>query len=282
MGRQQKWTEKKIAERQAQGYGQGSGENYVPWLLVTDFSSSGRVRRVHGLKTGRVHHLFSDVEYDVLLASEWSPSVVDIREQYPLDRELTQTIALELKIRHPHYPGTHVPTVMTVDFLLTVIQNGAERFVALNAKRDEEAEDENSLAKLEIQRTYFETLGVEHHLVYHSQLPQQKLLNLAWIRDAQLKPGEVEPRHGYFEALCGRMGRELDAPTDIHVTLAAYCESFDARHGLEQGTGLRAARMLIQERALMVDLASKDLTREPLAAFLMTSRSGQLRAVGGA
>ena len=55
----------------------------------------------------------------------------DIREQYPLDREITQTIAQELKIRHPHYPGTHVPTVMTVDFLLTVVQNGEELSRAL-------------------------------------------------------------------------------------------------------------------------------------------------------
>lgn len=91
MGRQHKWTEKKIAEWQAQGCGSGSGSDYKPWLEVTDFSSRGRSRRVHGLKTGRVHHLFSDVEYDVFLVSEWSQSVVDIREQYPLDRELTSS-----------------------------------------------------------------------------------------------------------------------------------------------------------------------------------------------
>jgi TnsA endonuclease N terminal/TnsA endonuclease C terminal len=276
------WTEKKIAEMQAQGYGEGSGANYKPWIAVTDFSSLGRSRRVYSLKAGRVHHLFSDVEYDVFLASEWSRSVTDIREQYPLDRELTQTIAQELKIRHPHYPGTQVPTVMTVDFLLTVNENGAERFLALNAKRDEEAEEENSLAKLEIQRTYFEKLGIEHHLMYHSQLPKQKVKNIAWIRDAQLKEGEVEPRPGYFAALCARMGRELDAPIDARAALAAYCQSFDERHGLEPGSGLRVARMLIQERALMVELGSKDLTLEPIEAFLMTSRAGRLRAVGGA
>ncbi len=276
------WNEKKIAEMHAQGYGAGSGANYKPWIKVYDFSSSGRSRRVHGLKTGRVHHLFSDVEHDVFLACEWSRAVTDIREQYPLDRELTQTIAQELKIRHPHYPGTQVPTVMTVDFLLTVNHNGAEHFLALNAKRDEEAEDENSLSKLEIQRTYFEQLGIEHHLVYHSQLPKQKIMNLAWVRDAQLKEGEVEPRPGYFAALSSRMARELDAPIDMNASLAAYCQSFDERHGLEPGSGLRVARMLIQERALMVDLESEDPTREPIGAFLMTSRAGHLRAVGGA
>nr|WP_315494206.1 TnsA endonuclease N-terminal domain-containing protein [uncultured Rhodoferax sp.] len=277
-----KWTEKKIAEWEKEGYGKGSGPEYKPWLEVGDFSSMGRSRRIYGLKTGRVHHTFSDTEYGLFLACEWSRSVVDIREQYPLDRGLTQTVASELKIRHPFYPGTHVPTVMTVDFLVTIVKDGAEHFMAMNAKRDEEAEDEVSLHKLEIQRTYFELLGTPHHLIYHSQIPQQKVKNLAWIRDAQVKDGEIEPSEGYYAALASRMGRELQAPVDTNVPLAAYCQTFDARHGLEPGAGLRVARLLMQERALMVDLNSKDLTREPVGAFLMSSRAGQLRAVGGA
>ncbi|NMM75882.1 hypothetical protein B2J88_37270 [Rhodococcus sp. SRB_17] len=282
MGRKYAWTEKKIAEWQAQGYGEGRGEGYKPWLEIADFSSRGRSRRVWGLKTHRIHHLFSDVEYDIFLASEWSRSVIDIREQYPLDRELTQTIAQQLKIRHPHYPGTHVPTVMTVDFLLTVTKDGKETFMAVNGKRDEEAEDANSLEKLEIQRTYFEQLEYPHHLMYHSQLPSQKVKNLEWIRDAQLKDGESEPREGYFSALCARMSTELNTPTGVEMPLAAYCRSFDERHGLERGTGLRVARMLMQERALMFNLESADLSQATIGAFVMTSRSGQLRAVGGA
>ena len=281
MGRH-KWTEKKIAEWESQGYGKGSGPEYKPWLEVTDLSSLGRSRRIYGLKTHRVHHTLSDVEYGLFLACEWSRSVVDIREQYPLDRGLTQTVASELKIRHPFYPGTQVPTVMTVDFLVTVVKDGAEHFMALNAKRDEESQDEVSLHKLEIQRTYFERLDTPHHLIYHSQIPQQKVKNLAWIRDALVKEGEIEPSEGYYAALASRMGHELYAPVDTNATLADYCQAFDARHGLERGAGLRVARMLMQERALMVDLTSKDLTREPIATFLMSSRAGQLRAVGGA
>ncbi len=280
MGRH-KWTEKKIAEREKEGYGRGHGSDYTPWLLVTDFSSKGQSRRVPGLKTHRSHHLFSDVEYELFLACEWSRSVIDIREQFPLDRGLTQTIASELKIRHPYYPGTDVPTVMTVDLLLTVMQNGVKSLIALNAKRDDEAEDLKSLEKLEIQRTYFEQFEVPHHLIYHSQIPKQKVKNLGWIREAQLKPGEVEPRQGFFAALAAGMGRELTGAINAKTSLASYCQSFDERHGLEFGTGLRVARMLIQERALMVNLDSVDLTQEPLETFLMTSRAGQLRAVGG-
>jgi hypothetical protein len=277
-----KWTEKKIAERQKAGYGEGSGSAYNPWLEVFDLSSTGRSRRVWSSKTGRAHHLFSDVEHDIFIAAEWSRSVIDIREQYPLDREITQTIAHDLKIRHPHYPGTQVPTVMTVDFLLTVRTADGEDYIALNAKRDEEAEDETSLEKLEIQRSYFQALGIPHHLIYHSRIPKQKIANIYWIRDAQLKTGETEPHAGFYDQLKSRMAGELasyDASDDS--PLAAYCASFDMRYGVEPGTGLRIARMLMQERALLANLNSPNLANDPVGSFLMTSRAGRLRAVGG-
>lgn len=276
-----KWTEKRIDDCQSKGLGTGSGANYMPWIDAHAFSSQGRTRRVWSDKTGRVHHLFSNVEYDIFVASEWSRTVIDIWEQYPLERDITQTIAQKLKIRHPHYVGTQVPTVMTVDFLLTVAGPGGESFVAVNAKRDEEAEDSTSLEKLEIQRTYFEDMRVPHHLIYHSQLPAQKIKNIKWVRDAQLKQGEVEPRQGLYASLKGSMGREIAASRDDSTTLDRYCSSFDERYGLEPGTGLRVARMLMHERALMVNLESPDLAREPLETFLMTSRAGQLRAIGG-
>lgn len=277
------WNEKKIAERLKDGYGAGYGADYKPWLGVTDLSSLGRSRRVWSNKTGRTHHFFSDVEHDIFLACEWSRSVIDIREQYPLDRELTQTIAQRLKIRHPHYPSTHVATVMTVDFLLTVNGRNGEEHIALNAKRDEEAENATSLEKLEIQRTYFEELECPHHLVYHSQLPKQKIANICWIRDAELKPGEIEPHPGLFKSLQARMSDELAqlGRADNKDTLTIYCTSFDGRYGLEPGTGLRVARMLMQERALVPDLESTDLTHEPVATFFMSASTGRLRAVGG-
>lgn len=281
MGRQIKWTESKIEERIAAGYGAGSGASYKPWLEIFDFSSTGRSRRAWSAKTNRIHHVFSDVEHDIFIAADWSRPVVDIREQYPLARDVTQSIAHELKIRHPHYPGTQVPTVMTVDFLLTVSGPEGENYVALNAKRTEEAEDETSLEKLEIQRTYFERLKFQHHLIYHSQIPKQKIANIYWIREAQLVPGEFERHPGLYARLSSRMSDELTSVDEYGITLAAYCQRFDERYDLEPGTGLRVAKMLMQERALMANLESPDLTREPLSSFLMTSKAGRLRAIEG-
>lgn len=269
MGKHQ-WTEEKIKRWTAEKRGTGTGASYRPWIEVKDVSSLGRSRRVWSPKTGRVHHLLSDIEHDIFLAAEWSSNVQDIREQYPLDREVTQSIAHKLQIAHPAYPGTHVPTVMTVDFLLTVsTAQNANTYIAINAKADDEAEDPRSIEKLEIQRSYFEELGFEHHLVYRSNIPKAVVNNLTWIRDSGLTKGQVEERSSVYEPLKEAMLDDLLLPRpDIgSMSLAEYCTQFDDFHGQYRGVGLRVARMLLQARMLSTDLNVTDLPREPVTSF---------------
>jgi len=275
-----KWTEKKITAMLKEGRGSGSLADYMPWIRVEEVSSLGRMRRVWSAKTGRYCHLLSDVEFRLFLALEWQLHIIDIREQYPLDRNLTQDIARSLGIRHPHYPGTNIPAVMTVDFLVTQVVGGENVLVAYNAKRDEEAEEETSILKLEIQRTYFEQIGLAHHAVYHSQIPEANVANIGDIREATLKPNEVEPRPGYFASLTARMAMEIGS-ADPKISLRDYCNQFDSRFGASTGVGIRVARMLMHERILIPNLAAFDLTAEPLSAFLVKSQRPQLRAVGG-
>jgi hypothetical protein len=275
-----KWTEKKIENMVASGHGRGVGAEYIPWIHVRDFSSRGTSRRAPSHKTGRKHQLLSDVEFDLFLLLEWSRDFSDIREQYPLDRDLTQDVARTLGIKHPCYPSTHVPTVMTVDFLCTRATTGDHEFVAFNAKRKEEAEDEDSLVKLEIQRASLELLGIPHHLVYHSDLPAQKVRNIEKIRDSLVKDGEIEPRPGYWASMSTWMSQMLSSARS-DLTLVEFCAQFDSANSAPPGTGLRAARLLMFERVLIPDLSLPNLEDAPLKSFSFTGSSGQLRAMGG-
>ena len=278
-----KWTEKKIQRMEADGHGQGVGAASKPWIEVNMVSSLGRSRRVWSPKTDRTHHLLSDVEYRLFLALEWPTAITDIREQFPLDRDVTQDVARQLGIRHPYYPATQVPTVMTVDFLVTRIRDGCECLEAFNAKRTEEAEDENSLAKLEIQRATLELIEIPHHLVFHSDIPAQKVKNIDWIRDSLVKAGESEPRPGFWGSMTSRMTQALTkaAGASSVVSLSHFCTGFDATHGAEPGTGLRVARMLMFERILSVNLSAPNLVEAPVTDFVLTGSFGKLRAVGG-
>jgi len=77
--------------------------------------SSGRVHRFIGWKTSREHHLLSDLEFNYLCFCDWAENVIDIREQFPLDRENTLKIAEDIGIHHPVDPKTKVPVVMTIE-----------------------------------------------------------------------------------------------------------------------------------------------------------------------
>lgn len=274
-----KWSEDTVARLHAQGRGQGEAALYKPWLTVADLSSSGNSRRVFSPKTGREHHLLSNIEYDLFLLLEWSPEVVDIREQFPLDRALTQELAALLEIRHPFYPGTHVPTVMTVDFMVTRIRHGRRTLEAVNAKPASQAQDLRALEKLEIQRGYFEGMQIPHHLVFDTLLPATKVRNIEWIRDSAPRTNEQERYPGFLGELMARMADEFRAGlTD--QPLDRYCVDFDARAGLEPGVALRVARMLMHARVLIADLARPQLHAAPTSSFSATSAPSALHAAG--
>lgn len=79
-----------------EGRGSGSHRDYKPWITVRDVPSQGRSHRIFSLKTQRIHHLLSDLEAAVFVLLDWNQDVLDIREQFPLERETTLDIAKDI------------------------------------------------------------------------------------------------------------------------------------------------------------------------------------------
>jgi hypothetical protein len=153
MGRSpQAWTEEKIEKRFADGFGEGIGADYKPWLTVGRSTPSlGTSNRSGGRTTGRVHHFLSDIERNAFLIYDWAASVVDIREQFPLDRRETRAIAEAMGVRHPIYPKSDVPVVMTTDFLLdTALDDRATQVARAVNRADNGPEDLAILRRLKL------------------------------------------------------------------------------------------------------------------------------------
>ncbi len=262
----QKWTEAVIERFEKEGRGKGEGASYQPWLYIGDFSSLGRTHDPHGIKTNRPHQLFSDNERDFFLMLEWSDDVIDIREQFPLPRDKTMEVAMELGIQHPFYPGTHVPTVMTVDFMVTRRRDGKEFLEAFNVKPTSEAEDVGSLLKLEVQRETLARMSIPHHLVFDTLIPAQQVTNIAWARGGQRRPNEEELYPGFFDDQMLAMTSDL-AATRFDGSLAQYCKQFDSKAGIASGTGLRIARMLMARRHIRFDLGLPAPERAHISQF---------------
>jgi hypothetical protein len=86
------------------GYGQGELETYHPWLTTDDVQRN--FDEVTSMKPGswicrRKYYLLGELEMAYFQVLNWDPEVVDIRESFPLDREITMHLAKELKIKHP-------------------------------------------------------------------------------------------------------------------------------------------------------------------------------------
>lgn len=182
-------TQADIDRHIAQGYGQGEGANYKPWLRVQDVPSEGRSRKVHGTKTGRVHHLLSDIEYGYFLILEFSEQVVDIREQFPLfPTEQTIEISSQLGIRYPRFHGTTLPYVLSTDFLVTLqASDGSRKLAARSVKCEDALKPSDALKrtieKLELEKAIWHARDVsDWKLVTENTMGSTLVTNLIWLR----------------------------------------------------------------------------------------------------
>jgi len=267
MGRPRKnWSEETIEKMIAEGRGKGRLAEYKPWIRTTDFSSEGNARRVRGIKTGREHHFLSNIEFDLYLLLEWAPTVIDIREQFPLPRDLTVAFAEELGIKHPCYPKSTIPIVITVDICATYEVNGEQVIRGYSCKPAEATETERTLEKIQIERFLFQKSGHQHHLVIDQDLPTQQCRNIESILGSLETPGELLPYPDFFTVQQGKMLTEW-RQANGSLSVAEFCHGFEGRNNLTKGYGLRVARQLMYHRKLATDLNAAPIQELPVSAF---------------
>jgi hypothetical protein len=253
-------TQADIERYIAQGYGQGQGAEYRPWLRVQDVPSQGRSRKVSGLKVNRNHHLLSDLEFAYFVVLEFSEDVVDIREQYPLlPTSDLQQIAHARSIRYPKFAGTDLPYVLTTDFLVTYkASNGTTQLAARTVKYSDALEPskslERTLQKLEIERCFWLEQGVDWGIVTQKAIPAALSENLQWLRQAaEVDKGLLQP---------GIQQRFLDAldrlnPADRILSANIRMAGQAAHMHYKDATQL--FKHLVWHKSILLDLKSAPL-----------------------
>ena len=275
----QKWSEEAILRLQREGRGKGRGPEYKPWIKVTDTFSDGRSHEPYSHKFGRQHQFLSDGEYFFFLMLEWAPYVTDAREQFPLPRDLTVPFAKELGIHHSTYDETDVPIVMTVDCLVDGMRDGTSYREAYDVKTEEALEDRRTIEKLELARYTCEKLGLEHHLVIKEHLPIRKIRSIEWVRMAQEDEKAVQPHPGFYADQMSFMAADLQN-RPFKGSLIEYCRDYERRYSLQKGQAMRVVRMLIQSKALYMDLNNEAHEGLDMKNFRITALPGNLRLVG--
>jgi hypothetical protein len=207
-------TEKHVQRRIKAFRIDATGRDYRPFLIVRDVPSLGRSAIVLGLITGRNHHWFSDLEYAHFVLLEYSPVIVDIREQYPLlPREETIEIARELGIRHPIYPGSHTPIVMTTDIVATVSGGGpGQAYLPMSIKYSsalsgKDGKSQRTMEKLLIEQLYWARRGWPLRLCTEKGIPMNRVRNLDMFRGSMAAfehdhlNGVMQSFVGHFKAI---------------------------------------------------------------------------------
>lgn len=256
-------TKEWIRRRIEEGYGQGEGADYKPWLVVQSFSSFGRVHRLKGCKSGRVHHLLSDNERKVFLSYQWSRRVIDIREQYPLfPVEETWEIAKELGVRHAADPRTRCPIPMTTDLLLTVREKTVSLFHPRTVKYLKDLSDLRTLEKLEIERRYWEASprNLSLRIVTGESIFEAFVRNMLWLTPCY----RLIDLFPLTELDANRIASALTSLATQNLPIRTVAQECDRMLGLDAGTGLLVVRHLLAIRYWEVDVNIRIRTSEPL------------------
>ena len=138
---------------------------YQPFTKVHEISSFGRSHRVFGHKSGRTHHLLSDLELSVFLLFEWNRNVVSINEQFALNLAETLALAEEAIIKHPNIRGED--KVITSDFYITLNAKNKSMTsqMALQVKYAKDLDDPRTLEKIELERRFWKAKDVPFYIM---------------------------------------------------------------------------------------------------------------------
>ncbi|WP_457945396.1 TnsA endonuclease C-terminal domain-containing protein [Caproiciproducens sp. LBM24188] len=251
--RSNNWDAKKLDRWIKEGRGQGEGENYKPWLAIQDFPSMGRVTRVFGWTTNRIHHFFSDTQLKYFYLLDWEERVIDIREHYPLiDLEVVLKNTSDLKLDKFMDKKTKEPYILTTTFLITLLNpDGKKNFAARSIKYASELEKQSTIEKLEIERRYWEVQGIDWGIVTNKDINDVRAKNIEWIHSAMTSDGcNGLSREEFDDLLDGLLYRFADNKQNIKNIILG----FEKDYSLDVGTGLFLFKRLIADRRIILDM----------------------------
>lgn len=243
-----KWTK--------EGRGQGSGPNYKPWLTVRDVPSKGTSSRIMGWKTKRVHHFLSQsLEESYFYLLDWSPVVIDIREQYPLlPLEETLEIAEGLGLKHPINVKTKEPEVMTTDFMITVEDKEGISFVARTLKKFSDINETKTLRlyeKLLIEEVYYRRRNISWGIVTEEDMSRDLVENIKFIHYALYLEGYTDITGSEILFIAPELFNALNSD---ECSCSNVALEFDKRLGKKPGTCLFIVQHMLATKKWFIDM----------------------------
>lgn len=277
------WSDSKLQKYINEGRGQKRGKDYLPWLNVHSIASRGRVSRIFGWKTGRVHHFLTDNEKRYFYLCEWSDKVVDIREHYPLIDLYEMTEILDEKLMDKLIDRrTGTPHILTCTFLITIRgEQGKELDIARSIKEEKELEKKSVIERYEIIRRYFQYKNIPWGLVTASEINATRAKNIEWIHNALFLED-----WGYSKnQVEGELQLLIELLRNGTGTIRGVIEQFEKLVQCEKGKGLLLFKHLLATKQIAIDMDKPFSVQQPLENIKVFNAkalgSDERHAVGG-
>jgi len=249
------------------------GKEYKPAITIQDVPSLGRSSRIYGLKTDRQHDFLSDNERNYYYYLLFSPEVIDIREQFPLQLDMTILIADELGLKHPIHPKTKEPIHMTSDFCVTVNEDGKMKDIICTIKSKDDLVDRRVLEKFEIEQIYWSRLGIDWNIVTDVEINKTVALNIADVMHYysldMLESFNKIAEEEINDIIIAFIQRLIDSNKNVREVSSV----FERDLHLLKGAGISLFKHLIARKYINVNLLEQlnvdniiriDLTRETI------------------
>ncbi|AIF42153.1 heteromeric transposase endonuclease subunit TnsA [Virgibacillus sp. SK37] len=274
----QEQTMDKISRLLDKGYGKGTLKDYKPFIDVIRVPSKGRVSRVKGWKTERVHHFFSDIETRYFYLLEYGElegyKIVDIREHWPLIEGLEEVMSTLDKqlMKRLFNQNSGEPMVLTTTFLVTLEDmSGEVSHYARSIKDYRQLENSQIIERFEIMKRYWENRGIDYGIITNREIPIVPAKNIEFIHSSyhldEYGLGEKE-QIIYRDYLLKLIAESQDRTAKEVVT------QFDNQLNAENGTGLLIYKHLLARKVLKVNM-NKPIDLEQLCSEITIVDKGE-------
>jgi hypothetical protein len=230
------------------------GKDYKPAITIQDVSSLGRSSRILGIRTGRQHSFLSDMERNYCHILNFSDVVIDIREQFPMQLDLTMLIAEELGIKHPIHPKTKKPVHMTSDFNITINENGKAKDVVRTIKGKDDLVDRRTIEKFEIESIYWKRLGIDWGMVTDLEINKTLALNICdvihYYNIDRLESFKKINEDEVTDIIMAFIQRIIDSKN----TIREISTTFERDLHLIKGTGISLFKHLVARKYIKINL----------------------------
>ena len=152
-----------------EGRGLGDGSKYKPWIKAREIAGEGTASTFPDYKHGREIQVLSQGEAYYYYLFRWRDDVLDIKEQYPLNKKETMELATSMHIKHPD-------VTLTTD-LLIIKKDGTKEAYSIKDSRkvlkDKEVKD-----RIALEKSYWDIYKVKFEVLFKRDVNAIKVQNI--------------------------------------------------------------------------------------------------------